>query len=149
MSEVRPSWDEYFLGMAAMVARRATCDRKHVGAVLVRERNVLSTGYNGSIAGHPHCDDVGHLIEDGHCVRTVHAESNAVAQAARNGVRVDEATCYVTAAPCWPCFRLLANAGVSQVVYSEQYRLSPHVVAACSTHYWDGTIGVLSLRRHP
>ena len=75
----RPSWDEYFMQIAQVVATRATCDRRHVGAVIVRDRTILSTGYNGSIRGLPHCDEVGHLMEDGHCVRTVHAEANAVA----------------------------------------------------------------------
>lgn len=122
MARKRASWDEYFMNIAREVATRATCDRKHVGAVLVRDRSILATGYNGSIRGLPHCDEVGHLMEEGHCVRTVHAEANAVAQAARQGVRVDEATAYVTASPCWGCFRLLANAGVRRIVFGEFYR---------------------------
>jgi dCMP deaminase len=118
----RASWDEYFMNLAKVVASRATCDRKHVGAVLVRDRTVLSTGYNGSIRGLPHCDEVGHLMENGHCVATVHAEANAIVQAARNGVRVDGATIYTTASPCWPCFKLIANAGCDRIVYGEFYR---------------------------
>ena len=82
-----------------MVATRSTCDRKHVGAVIVRDKMILTTGYNGSIRGLGHCDDEGHLMEDGHCVRTVHAEANAIVQAACNGVRVDGADIYVTASP--------------------------------------------------
>ena len=119
---VRDCWDEYFMGIARQVATRATCDRKHVGALLVRDRTILSTGYNGSIRGLPHCDDVGHMMENGHCVATVHAEANAIIQAARNGVRIDGATIYTTASPCWPCFKLIANSGCVKIVFGEFYR---------------------------
>jgi dCMP deaminase len=119
---VRTSWDEYFMEIARQVASRATCDRKHVGAVLVRDRIILSTGYNGSIRGMPHCDEVGHLMENGHCVATVHAEANAVLQAARTGVRIEGSALYTTASPCWPCFKLVANAGILRIVYGEFYR---------------------------
>jgi dCMP deaminase len=118
----RATWDEYFMNIAREVSSRATCDRKHVGAVVVRDRSILATGYNGSIRGLAHCDEEGHLMEDGHCVRTVHAEANAVAQAARNGSRIDGATLYVTASPCWACFRLVANAGITRIVFGEFYR---------------------------
>ena len=117
----RLGWDEYFMSIARVVASRSTCDRRHVGAVLVRDRTILSTGYNGSIRGMPHCDDVGHMMENGHCVATIHAEANAIIQAARNGVKIDGATVYVTASPCWNCFKMLANAGVSRVVFGEFY----------------------------
>jgi dCMP deaminase len=119
---VRTSWDEYFMEIARQVATRATCDRKHVGALLVRDRIILSTGYNGSIRGMPHCDEVGHLMENGHCVATVHAEANAVLQAARTGVRIEGSALYTTASPCWPCFKLVANAGILRIVYGEFYR---------------------------
>jgi dCMP deaminase len=118
----RPGWDEYFLEVAAVAARRATCDRQRVGAVIVVELQVVATGYNGSIRGMPHCDDVGHDIVDGHCVRTIHAEMNALAQAARRGVAVEGATIYTTASPCWACFRVLANTGIRRFVYGEPYR---------------------------
>jgi dCMP deaminase len=118
----RSSWDQYFMDIAKQVATRATCDRKHVGAVLVRDRTILSTGYNGSIRGLPHCDEVGHMMENGHCVATVHAEANAILQAAKNGVRIDGATLYTTASPCWPCFKLVANSGCLRIVYGEFYR---------------------------
>ena len=110
------------MDIAHQVATRATCDRKHVGAVVVRDRTILSTGYNGSIRGMPHCDEVGHMMESGHCVATVHAEANAILQAAKNGVRIDGATLYTTASPCWPCFKLIANAGLRRIVYGEFYR---------------------------
>ena len=118
----RASWDEYFMAIAREVATRSTCDRKHVGAVIVRDRTILSTGYNGSIRGMPHCSDVGHMMEDNHCVATIHAEANAIIQAAKNGVMIDGASCYVTASPCWNCFKQLANAGVMRIVYGEFYR---------------------------
>lgn len=118
----RSSWDEYFMDIARQVASRATCDRKHVGALLVRDRTILSTGYNGSIRGLPHCDEVGHMMENGHCVATVHAEANAIIQAAKNGVRIDAATMYTSASPCWSCFKLIANAGCIRIVYGEFYR---------------------------
>jgi dCMP deaminase len=122
MAGKRASWDEYFMQVASVVATRATCARRKIGAVVVRDRTILSTGYNGSIRGLAHCDEVGHLMEDGHCVRTVHAEANAIAQAARNGVRIEGADLYVTASPCWTCFRLIANSGIVRVAYGEFYR---------------------------
>ena len=118
----RVDWNQYFMNIAREVATRATCDRKHVGAVIVRDKTILSTGYNGSIRGMPHCDDAGHMMEDGHCVATIHAESNAVIQAARNGVRLDGGEIYVTASPCWNCFKMLANSGVKTIYYEEFYR---------------------------
>ena len=118
----RASWDLYFMKIAATVASRATCDRKHVGCVVVRDHTILATGYNGSIAGLEHCDEAGHMMEDGHCVRTIHAENNAIIQAARNGVRIEGGTIYVTASPCWSCFKMIANAGVKRIVFGEFYR---------------------------
>jgi len=118
----RASWDEYFMAIARQVATRSTCDRKHVGAVIVRDRMILATGYNGSLRGLPHCDDIGHLMDGGHCVRTVHAEANAIVQAARSGVRLEGGEIYVTASPCFGCFKLIANAGLARVVFGEFYR---------------------------
>lgn len=118
----RVSWDAYFMNIAREVATRSTCARKHVGAVIVRDRTILSTGYNGSVRGLPHCDEVGHMMEDGHCVRTIHAEANAIIQAAKNGTRIDGAGIYVTASPCWTCFKMIANAGLHRIVFGEFYR---------------------------
>ena len=118
----RVSWERYFMNLAIQAARRSTCPRKSVGAVIVRDRSILSTGYNGSIRGAPHCTDVGCLMENDHCVRTVHAEANALVQAARNGVRLEGAEIYVTASPCFNCFKLIANAGIRKVYYGEFYR---------------------------
>ena len=118
----RASWDEYFMNIARVVSSRSTCDRKFVGAVIVRDKTILSTGYNGSIRGMPHCSEVGHMMEEGHCVATIHAESNAILQAAKNGVSIDESSIYVTASPCWNCFKQVANSGIRRIVYGEFYR---------------------------
>jgi dCMP deaminase len=118
----RAGWDEYFMRIALDVSGRSTCDRKHVGAVIVRDRNILSTGYNGSIAGMPHCDDVGHMMEGGHCIATIHAEANAIIQAAKNGVNINGAFLYTTASPCWNCFKLVVNAGMRRILFGEFYR---------------------------
>ena len=118
----RASWEEYFMNIAKQVATRSTCDRKYVGAVIVRDKTILSTGYNGSIRGMPHCDEVGHMIENGHCVATIHAEANAILQAAKNGVCIDKAEIYITASPCWHCFKMMANAGIKKIYYGEFYK---------------------------
>ena len=124
MTDPRVDWHTYFMNIARQVSSRSTCPRKHVGAVIVRDKTILSTGYNGSIRGMPHCDDVGHLMEGGHCVGTVHAEANAIIQAAKNGVRIDSAELYTTASPCWSCFKLIANAGIRKIFYGEFHNLA-------------------------
>ena len=118
----RVNWEDYFMNIAKEIASRSTCDRKHVGSLIVRDKTILSTGYNGSIRGMPHCDDVGHMMENDHCVATIHAESNAVLQAAKNGVMIDGSEIYITASPCWPCFKMLVNAGIKKIYYGEFYR---------------------------
>ena len=122
MSKHRVSWKDYFMSIAREVATRSTCDRKHVGAVIVREKTILSTGYNGSIKGLPHCDEVGCEMVDGHCVRTTHAEANAIVQAAKNGIQINQSEIYVTASPCYDCFKLIANAAINVIYYDEFYR---------------------------
>lgn len=117
----RASWGEYFMGIARQVATRATCPRKNVGAVLVRDRTILATGYNGSVRGAAHCTDVGCAIDGGHCNRTVHAEANAIAQAARIGTAIDGATLYTTASPCHRCYMLAVNAGCTAIRYDKAY----------------------------
>ncbi len=138
----RPNWDEYFMNIAQLAATRATCNRgvdlkympgyKGVGAVIVRDKVVLATGYNGSPRGLEHCDDVGHELVDGHCVRTVHGEANALAAAAKNGVAINGATIYTTASPCYDCFKLLVNAGIKRIVcgafYGSRYGASEKVL---------------------
>jgi len=110
------------MNIAKEVATRSTCDRKYVGAVIVREKTILSTGYNGSIKGLPHCDEAGHEMVDDHCIRTTHAEANAIVQAAKNGVEINKSDIYVTASPCYNCFKLIANAGIKTIYYGEFYR---------------------------
>lgn len=118
----RLSWDEYFLSQAELVAKRSSCDRAQVGAVITIDRNCIATGYNGGVAGLDNCDDVGHKLEDGHCIRTVHAEMNAIVQCARNGHAMHGATVYVTHYPCLNCMKALAQAGVKRIVYRNNYR---------------------------
>lgn len=118
----RVDWHTYFMNIARQAATRSTCDRKQVGAVVVRDRTILSTGYNGSIRGMPHCDEAGHMMENDHCVATIHAEANAILQAAKNGVMIDGAELYTTASPCWNCFKMMANSGIRRIYYGEFYR---------------------------
>ena len=127
---MRTDWHTYFINIAKEISKRATCDRKSVGAVIVRDNQILATGYNGSIKGAPHCDDVGHLFDDGHCVRTVHAEVNAICQAARNGVSIEGATMYTNTFPCWNCFKMIANAGIKKLFCGDEYRASERVYDA-------------------
>ncbi|MBM3125373.1 MAG: dCMP deaminase [Chloroflexi bacterium] len=119
---MRPEWDSYFMKIAYAVSERSTCDRAYVGCVLVREKRILTTGFNGSPAGQAHCDETGHLLVDGHCVRTIHAETNAIIQAALHGVSTRDSTPYVTHLPCIQCTKALINAGVRRIVYSTAYR---------------------------
>ena len=126
----RPSWDEYFMELANTVSKRATCDRGRSGCVIVKDRQLLVSGYVGSPSGLPHCDEVGHLFrksidEDGnittHCVRTVHAEQNAICQAARRGIALDGATLYCRMTPCRTCAMLIINCGIKRVVCERKY----------------------------
>jgi dCMP deaminase len=119
---VRKSWDDYFMDIAKEVSTRATCDRKLVGCVLVKDKYIIATGYNGSVGGLQHCDEAGHMMVNGHCERTSHAEANAIVQAAKHGVSTDGATAYITASPCWGCFKLLASSGIKRIVFGEFYR---------------------------
>lgn len=181
---MRPSWDEYFLTLCNQIATRSTCDRLHVGAVLVGpEHNIISTGYNGSLRGEPHCDDPetyweckrcgcrtidplkpnfagqiicqnitdppgnpysgkcngvmeekhgGHDIVDSHCVRTIHAESNCITQAARHGISTNGCTLFCNWLPCWPCYKIISSAGVSEIVYQNIYKPDSRVEKAAS-----------------
>ncbi len=126
----RPSWDEYFMEIVHAVSKRATCDRGRTGCVIVKNKQILATGYVGSAVGQPHCDDVGHLIEetihaDGikreHCIRTIHAEQNAVCQAAKKGVSIYGATIYCKLEPCPVCAKILVNSGIKKVICEKRY----------------------------
>lgn len=121
MGDTRPSWDEYFMRIAKEVATRATCPRRSVGAVIVLDRRILTTGYNGAPHGLAHCTEVGCKIVDGHCQRALHAEQNAILQAALNGVSTRGATVYVTCQPCNACAKMIINAGIVRVVFEGDY----------------------------
>ncbi len=127
---IRPTWDEYFMEVANTIAKRATCDRGRSGCVIARNKQILVTGYVGSPRGLKHCDEVGHLFkktihEDGsvtnHCVRTVHAEQNAICQAARLGIALEGATLYCRMTPCRTCAMLIINCGIERVVCEYRY----------------------------
>ncbi|MGD8489580.1 MAG: cytidine/deoxycytidylate deaminase family protein [Anaerolineae bacterium] len=117
----RPSWDDYFMQITFQVAKRSTCPRAAVGAVIVRDKRILTTGYNGSPSGLPHCTEVGCLMVNDHCVRTLHAEQNAIIQGALHGVDVSDSTIYVTHRPCQICAKMIVNAGIERVVYAGEY----------------------------
>lgn len=122
---MRPSWDEYFLKMARVCAERATCDRRHVGAVIVRDNHPIATGYNGAPPGLAHCDEDGHLLFEINgrmsCQRATHAEQNAINTAAKFGHRTEGATIYVTDQPCLNCAKAIITAGIKRVVWAEGY----------------------------
>lgn len=116
-------WNNYFMGLAEQASTMATCDRLHVGCVVVKDRRVIATGFNGSVRGADHCDDVGHLMnETGHCIRTVHAEQNAIIDCARRGVCTDGSVAYCTHEPCEHCTRTLVQAGVKKVYFKHSYK---------------------------
>jgi dCMP deaminase len=117
----RPSWDEYFVKIAKDVASRATCLRRHVGAVIVKDKRILTTGYNGAPMGLAHCDDVGCHMVNGHCVRCLHAEQNAIIQGALFGVSTAGATIYCTDQPCTMCAKMIVNAGIVRIVAARHY----------------------------
>lgn len=118
---MRDNWDIFFMNIAREVATRATCNRKHVGAILTIDNSIVATGYNGSISKMGHCDDIGHLMHNGSCVRTIHAEVNAIANAVKRGVVLNNSTVYITCEPCWNCFKILIASGVCRIVYDEPY----------------------------
>ena len=122
MAKERVSWEVYFMNIAKEVGTRSTCSRKHIGAVIVRGKTILATGYNGSIRGLAHCDEAGHEMDNTHCVRTIHAEANAIVQSARHGVRIGDSDIYITASPCYDCFKMIANVGIRKIYFGEFYR---------------------------
>ena len=123
----RLSWNEYFMEICEMVAQRSTCDRAFVGCVLVNKDNrIVSTGYNGSIGGNPHCDEIGHTMRDGHCIATIHAEMNALLYCAKEGISVKDSKAYVTHFPCLNCTKALIQAGISEIYYKNDYRVDPY-----------------------
>ncbi len=127
---IRPSWDEYFLKIVELVGTRGTCDRFRGGCVITRDKRIIATGYAGSPVGLPHCDEVGHEMHtvthaDGttsrHCIRTAHAEQNAICEAARMGIALEGGTLYCQMTPCYVCAKMLINAGIKRVVCAKDY----------------------------
>lgn len=125
---MRKSWDKYFLEMTVLVSSRATCERLKVGAVLVRDKRVIASGYNGSPSGSPHCIVEGCKVVDNHCVRTIHAEQNALFQCSKYGIKTEGATCYITHFPCIICAKSLIQAGITEVLYLDNYRNNEYVI---------------------
>lgn len=119
--EHRIDWDQYFMMQAALLASRSTCQRLSVGAVLVRDKRIIAGGYNGSVSGDDHCLDAGCYLRDGHCVRTIHAEMNAILQCAKFGAPTDGASLYVTDFPCLQCTKSLLQAGIKEINYIRNY----------------------------
>lgn len=127
---MRKSWDEYFLEITEMVATRSTCDRAFVGCVIVnKEHRIVSTGYNGSLAGNPQCDEIGHTMRDGHCIATIHAEMNALLYCAKEGISVKGCTAYVTHFPCLNCTKALIQAGITAIYYRDAYRVDDYALS--------------------
>lgn len=125
MTHQRIPWSQYFMMQALVIAQRSTCDRALVGSVLVKDDRMIASGYNGSAKGQPHCDDVGHQMVDGHCVRTIHSEINALLQCATNGIVAKDAEIYVTHFPCYNCTKALIQAGVRKINYVYDYHANP------------------------
>jgi len=132
MSETyqRPSWDEYFMKIAQMIGSRGTCDRGRAGCVITNDKRIVATGYVGSPIGLVHCDDVGHEMhtvtnEDGstsrHCIRTTHAEQNAICEAARRGIALENSTLYCKMTPCYTCAKMIINTGIKRIVCAQDY----------------------------
>lgn len=126
---MRKSWDEYFMEITEMVASRSTCDRAYVGCVIVNEENrIVSTGYNGSVSGNPHCIDVGHTMRDGHCIATIHAEMNAILYCAKEGIQLKGCRAYITHFPCLNCTKALIQVGISKIIYRDSYRVDEYAL---------------------
>lgn len=118
---MRTTRDEYYMAIAELTAKRSTCDRANVGAIAIKDKRIIMSGYNGSPSGIAHCNEVGHMLHNGHCIATVHAEQNIIANAAKHGISLEGCTIYVTHQPCFYCLKLLISAGVKYVIYKNSY----------------------------
>lgn len=133
MAKDRLTWDQYFMNLAVTVSERGTCDRAYVGCVIVNDDNrIVTTGYNGSIKGNPHCDEIGHTMRDGHCIATIHAEMNALLYCAKEGISVNGCRAYVTHFPCLNCTKSLIQAGIKKIYYKEAYRVDEYALKLLS-----------------
>ncbi|PIO78142.1 deoxycytidylate deaminase [Streptococcus parauberis] len=126
--EERLSWQDYFMANAELISKRSTCDRAYVGAVLVKDNRIIATGYNGGVSATDNCDEAGHYMEDGHCIRTVHAEMNALIQCAKEGISTAGTELYVTHFPCINCTKALLQAGINAITYKAHYRPHPFAI---------------------
>jgi len=126
MKRERIPWDQYFMLQALVISTRSTCNRLSVGATIVRDKRIIAAGYNGSVSGDDHCLDEGCYLVDGHCVRTIHAEMNAVLQCAKFGEATDGAEIYVTDFPCLQCTKMLLQAGIRKITYLRNYNIDPY-----------------------
>ncbi|WP_407886219.1 ComE operon protein 2 [Levilactobacillus sp. N40-8-2] len=126
MQRERIPWDQYFMLQALVISTRSTCNRLSVGATLVRDKRIIAAGYNGSVSGDDHCLDEGCYLVDGHCVRTIHAEMNAILQCAKFGEATDGAEIYVTDFPCLQCTKMLLQAGIKKITYMRNYHNDPY-----------------------
>ncbi|SDC30060.1 ComE operon protein 2 [Shouchella lonarensis] len=140
----RISWDHYFMAQSHLLAWRSTCPRLKVGATIVRDKRVIAGGYNGSVSGSDHCIDKGCYVVDGHCIRTVHAEMNALLQCAKLGVATEGAEIYITHFPCVHCTKALIQAGIAKVYYATDYKNHPYAESlfteagiVCNAVEWD------------
>lgn len=125
----RKSWKRYFMEITKMVASRSTCDRAEVGCLIVNDDNrIVSSGYNGSVSGNPHCDDVGHTMRDGHCIATIHAEMNALLYCAKEGISVKNCVAYVTHFPCLNCTKALIQSGIKEIYFLNAYRIDDYAI---------------------
>ncbi|APB30972.1 MULTISPECIES: ComE operon protein 2 [Vagococcus] len=128
MSRERIPWDQYFMAQSMLLSLRSTCTRLSVGATIVRDRRIIAGGYNGSVTGDVHCIDEGCYLVDGHCVRTIHAEMNAILQCAKFGVETDGAEIYVTHFPCLQCTKMILQAGIKKIHYLKDYRNDDYAI---------------------
>ena len=128
MNYERIPWDQYFMGQSLLLSLRSTCTRLAVGATIVRDKRIIAGGYNGSVSGDVHCIDEGCYLVDGHCVRTIHAEMNAILQCAKFGVGTDEAEIYVTHFPCLQCTKMILQSGIKKIHYLSDYRNDEYAI---------------------
>lgn len=128
MFDKRLSWEDYFMANAQLISKRSTCDRAYVGAILVKDKRIIATGYNGGVSETDNCNEAGHYMDDGHCIRTVHAEMNALIQCAKEGISTKNIELYVTHFPCINCTKALLQAGITKITYYENYRPHPFAI---------------------
>lgn len=126
LKSFRIPWQQFFMLQAWLLSTRSTCNRRHVGAVLVRDKRIIAEGYNGSVSGDVHCTDQGCYMVNGHCLRTIHAEQNILVQCARFGEIANHATLYVTDFPCLICLKMLLQAGINRIYYLRDYHNAPY-----------------------